>query len=66
MTLNIPVFGICDTNVDPTKVTYAIPGNDDSIKATETFLKYFVEAIREGLKNVKPAEAGTKRPVRKA
>ncbi|MDO5481303.1 MAG: 30S ribosomal protein S2 [Candidatus Saccharibacteria bacterium] len=54
-TLHIPVFAICDTNVDPTKVDYAIPGNDDSLKATETFLKYFVEAIKAGQKDVKPA-----------
>lgn len=48
--LGIPVFAITDTNVDPTPITYAIPGNDDSIKATQLFLDYFVEAIKEGKK----------------
>ncbi len=48
--LNIPVFGIVDTNVDPSDIDYAIPGNDDSIKATKLFLDYFVEAIKEGKK----------------
>ena len=26
---NIPIIGICDTNVNPEEVTYAIPANDD-------------------------------------
>ena len=46
--LGIPTFAICDTNVDPTKVTYPIPGNDDSIKALSLFLEYFADAIKKG------------------
>lgn len=49
-TLNIPVFALTDTNVDPTNIDYVIPMNDDSIKATELVLNYFVEAIKEGRK----------------
>lgn len=49
-TLNIPVFAICDTNVDPTGIDYVIPGNDNSVKATNAYLDYFVEAIKEGKK----------------
>ena len=48
--LNIPVFAITDTNVDPTAIDYVIPGNDDSIKASQAFLDYFVEAVKEGKK----------------
>ena len=48
--LHIPVFAVVDTNVDPTVIDYVIPGNDDSIKATQAFLDYFVEAIKEGKK----------------
>lgn len=48
--LHIPVFAITDTNVDPTNIDYVIPGNDDSIKATQLFLDYFVAAIKEGKK----------------
>ena len=48
--LNIPVFAITDTNVDPTNIDYIIPANDDSIKATKLILSYFVEAIKEGKK----------------
>lgn len=49
-TLNIPVFAITDTNVDPTPIDYIIPANDDSIKSTKLILSYFVEAIKEAKK----------------
>lgn len=55
-TLRIPVFAITDTNVDPTGIDYVIPANDDSIKATQLLLNYFVEAIKEG-SNAKNTEA---------
>ena len=48
--LNIPVFALVDSNVDPTGIDYVIPMNDDSIKATKLVLDYFVEAIKEGKK----------------
>ena len=48
--LRIPVIAICDTNVDPSGVTYVIPMNDDAAKAEELVLNYFVEAIKEGKK----------------
>ncbi|MBQ9020332.1 30S ribosomal protein S2 [Candidatus Saccharibacteria bacterium] len=49
-TLKIPVIALCDTNVDPTNITYPVPCNDDSIKALELMLDYFVEAIKAGKK----------------
>lgn len=48
--LNIPVFAMVDTNVDPTNIKYPIPSNDDSIKATKLILDYVIEAIKEGKK----------------
>ncbi|KAI6245016.1 37S ribosomal protein MRP4, mitochondrial [Erysiphe necator] len=32
---NIPTIGVIDTNADPTWVTYTIPGNDDSLRASQ-------------------------------
>ncbi len=48
--LNIPVFALTDTNVNPTNIDYVIPMNDDAIKATKLALDYFVAAIKEGKK----------------
>ena len=46
--LNIPVFALTDTNVDPTPINYVIPANDDSIKSVELILNYFAEAVKAG------------------
>ena len=48
--LHIPVFAICDTNVDPTGIDYIIPANDDAVKSVSLILDYFTEAIKEGKK----------------
>lgn len=47
-TLGVPVVGIVDTNTDPSKVDYPIPGNDDAIKGIQLMLDYFVAAVEEG------------------
>jgi small subunit ribosomal protein S2 len=47
--LNIPTIGICDSNTDPSTVTYPIPGNDDSYPSMELFTSLFSNAAREGL-----------------
>ncbi|MBR3368398.1 30S ribosomal protein S2 [Candidatus Saccharibacteria bacterium] len=49
-TLNIPVYALTDTNVDPTDIENVIPMNDDAVKAVKLVLDYFVEAIKEGKK----------------
>ena len=46
--LNIPVFALTDTNVNPTPINYVIPANDDSIKSVELILNYFAEAVKAG------------------
>ena len=46
--LNIPVFAICDTNVDPSTVDHVIPANDDSTKSLQLIVDYVVEAIKDG------------------
>ena len=47
--LNIPVFGIVDTNSDPNKIDYPVPGNDDAFKSIKLLTEYFGKAIEEGL-----------------
>lgn len=45
--LNIPVFGIVDTNCDPDLVDYVIPGNDDAIRSVKIVLGVLNNAICE-------------------
>ena len=47
--LGIPVYALCDTNSDPTKVDFPIPGNDDAFKSIEIITHAFGKAIEEGL-----------------
>ncbi len=45
--LNIPVFGIVDTNCDPDMVDYVIPANDDAIRAVKLITGVMNNAILE-------------------
>ena len=45
--LGIPTFGIIDTNCDPDLVDYAIPGNDDAVRAIKVVLGSLTNAIVE-------------------
>ena len=47
--LNITTFGVVDTNCDPNKVDFAIPGNDDATKSIAIITNYITAAIAEGL-----------------
>ena len=45
--LNIPIFGIVDTNCNPDDVDYVIPGNDDAVRAVKVVLGVLGNAIAE-------------------
>lgn len=47
--LGITTFGLVDTNCDPNKVDYFIPGNDDATKSIAILTQYITAAIAEGL-----------------
>jgi len=47
--LGIPVIAILDTNCDPDEVDYAIPGNDDAIRAVRLITSRVASACMEGL-----------------
>lgn len=51
--LNIPVFGMVDTNSDPEKVDFAIPANDDASKSIALICGIMCKAIEEGLEERK-------------
>ena len=45
--LNIPVFGVVDTNCDPDDVDFVIPGNDDAVRSIKVMLGVLNNAICE-------------------
>jgi small subunit ribosomal protein S2 len=47
-TKKVPIVALTDTNVDPTKVQYPIPANDDAIKSIEMITNLIAEAVNEG------------------
>jgi small subunit ribosomal protein S2 len=46
--LGIPIVAIVDTNCDPTGIDYAIPGNDDAIRAVRLITSRVADAMNEG------------------
>src|SRR6476660_706088 len=46
--LGIPVVAVVDTNCDPDKVDYVIPGNDDALRAIRLFTNKISDAVIEG------------------
>lgn len=46
----IPVVGVCDTNVNPSCIDYVIPANDDATRGIELMLQLASEAVMKGLK----------------
>lgn len=55
--LGIPVVAVVDTNCDPDRIAYRIPGNDDAIRAIRLYCVAIADAILEGKA---AAEAGGK------
>ena len=51
--LGIPVFGIVDTNSDPSNIDFVIPANDDATKSIELIVGTVCQAIHEGLQESK-------------
>ena len=46
--LGIPVVGLVDTNCNPEELDYAIPGNDDAIRAVKLIADVMANAVIEG------------------
>lgn len=54
--LGIPVVAIVDTNCDPDEIDYAIPGNDDAIRAVRLITSRVANAALEGLEERRKRE----------
>ena len=46
--LGIPIVGVVDTNHNPDKVDYVIPGNDDSSQAIRLYARGVADGVLEG------------------
>ena len=46
--LKIPAVGVVDTNCDPDRIAYCIPGNDDAIRAIRLFCGAIADSVLEG------------------
>ena len=46
--LNIPVIAIVDTDSDPDRVDYPIPGNDDAIRSIQLLTRVVTDSVIEG------------------
>jgi small subunit ribosomal protein S2 len=47
--LGIPVIAVLDSNCDPQGVDYPIPGNDDAMRAIETYCNLMADSVLSGL-----------------
>ena len=45
--LNIPIFGLVDTNCDPDDVDYVIPANDDAVRSVKLIVATLANAVVE-------------------
>jgi len=56
--LGIPVIAVLDSNSDPDGIGYAIPGNDDAIRAITLYCNLIAEAVLDGIQ-AEVAASGT-------
>jgi small subunit ribosomal protein S2 len=47
--LGIPVVAILDSNSDPHGITYPIPGNDDALRAIQTYCDMIGGSVLDGI-----------------
>jgi small subunit ribosomal protein S2 len=47
--LGIPVVAIVDSNSDPDGITFPVPGNDDALRAIETYCDLLAGSVLDGL-----------------
>lgn len=45
---NVPIIGVCDTNVNPDDATFVIPANDDAVNSIRVISDLMAEAVNEG------------------
>ena len=61
-TLDIPTFGIIDSNTNPEVVDFPIPANDDSVKCIKLIMDYITETVNEATGKGKEVVDDVKEP----
>ncbi len=56
--LGIPVVAVVDTNCSPDSIDYAIPGNDDAMRAIELYAQGIAEAVLVGKSSIPEVPSG--------
>jgi small subunit ribosomal protein S2 len=56
--LGIPVVAIVDTNCSPAGIDYAIPGNDDAMRAIELYAQGIADAVIDGKASIPEVPRG--------
>lgn len=46
-TMKVPIVAMCDTNVNPSRIQYVIPANDDAVKSIELIVNLMADAVLE-------------------
>jgi len=62
---NIPIVAMCDTNVNPDRITYCIPANDDAVKSIELITGLVAEAVEEGASSKGKVDAAVEAKIEK-
>jgi small subunit ribosomal protein S2 len=56
--LGIPVIAVVDTNCSPSHVDYAIPGNDDAMRAIKLYAEGIADAVLDGKASIPEVPTG--------
>ncbi|OGJ64540.1 30S ribosomal protein S2 [Candidatus Peribacteria bacterium RIFCSPHIGHO2_02_FULL_53_20] len=54
--LHIPLYGICDSNADPSDFTLCVPANDDAVKSVSLILSTINSVLSESKKKASSTE----------
>ncbi len=54
--LGIPVIAITDTNADPDRIDFPVPGNDDAIRSVSVITTAIADAVAEARRELPPEE----------
>ena len=64
--MGIPIIALIDTNCDPDKIDYPIPGNDDAIRSIQYVVTKLADAVEKGYREYSGGKKKEKPPKEEA